>query len=124
MASEPTPLSAKLSLRAFTASLGGGAPPDGLDNALQALWYEARAGGPGATPAAGADGDMPADWKTAHGLVQRQRDERGRWVHGYLHRIEGDDDNAAGWYERAGRPFPTLSFADEWTQIAADLLAR
>lgn len=115
---------AALSLDAFAASLGGAAPPSGLGNALQALWYEARAGGPGATPAAGADGGMPADWKTAHHLVQRQRDESGRWVHGYLHRIEGDDANAAGWYERAGKPFPTLSPADEWAQIVTALLAR
>lgn len=112
------------SLEAFTATLRGEAPPDGLDNALQALWHEARADGPGATPPQDDDGNMSRDWNTAHGLVQRQRDERGRWVHGYLHRIEGDDANAAGWYERAGQPFPTLSAADEWAQIVMALLAR
>ncbi len=120
MSSDPTPLS----LDAFTATLGDDAPPAGLDNALQALWYEARADGPGGTRSEGYSDEMPADWKTAHHLVQRQRDEYGRWVHGYLHRLEGDDDNAAGWYERAGQPFPGLSFADEWAQIVTALLAR
>lgn len=113
-----------LSLEAFTATLRDDAPPAGLDNALQALWHEARAGGPGATLAGDAAGEMSADWKTAHHLVQRQRDEPGRWVHGYLHRLEGDDANAAGWYERAGHPFPTLSSAEEWAQIVTALLAR
>jgi len=114
----------ELSLAAFTAALSGDAPPDGLDNALQALWYEARANGPGMTPAAGADGEMSADWNTAHRLVQRQRDVAGRWVHGYLHRLEGDAANAAGWYERAGQPFPDVPPAEEWSHIAAALLAR
>ena len=120
MADDPNPLS----FGAFTASLDGDAPPAGLENALQALWYEARADGPGGTRSEGHSGEMPADWNSAHHLVQRQRDGDGRWVHGYLHRLEGDDDNAAGWYERAGQPFPTLSFAEEWAQIAAALLAR
>lgn len=109
---------------AFTAALADPAPPAGLDNALQALWYEARANGPGGTCAPTGADDMPADWQTAHRLVQRQRDTYGRWVHGYLHRLEGDDDNAAGWYKRAGQPFPDMSFADEWRQIVAALLAR
>ena len=113
-----------LNLEAFSATLGDAAPPEGLDNALQALWHEAAANGPGTTRTETNDGDMPANWNTAHGLVQRQRDSHGRWVHGYLHRLEGDDENAAGWYERAGQPFPTAPFAEEWALIAAALLAR
>ena len=117
--------SPKLSLEDFTAALDSSAPPEGLDNALQALWYEARSGGPGATPARRSIEDsMSDDWNSAHDLVQRQRTERGRWVHGYLHRVEGDGDNARGWYKRAGQPFPTVSLADEWAQIAAALLTR
>lgn len=114
-----------LTFDAFTASLSDDAPPEGLDHALKALWYEAHAAGPGATRAREAIEDAMSDnWNTAHGLVQRQRDERGRWVHGYLHRVEGDDDNAGRWYERSGQPFPTLTLAEEWAQIAAALLAR
>lgn len=113
-----------LSLDAFIASLRDDTPPAGLDNALQALWHEARAGGPGATLSKDAAGAMSDDWNTAHGLCQRQRDEHGRWVHAYLHRVEGDDVNAAGWYKRAGQPFPTLSLTDEWAQVVIALLAR
>ncbi|NNE85586.1 MAG: hypothetical protein HKN28_16605 [Alphaproteobacteria bacterium] len=117
--------SPNLSLEEFTAALDNSTPPDGLDNALQALWYEARSSGPGATlPRKSIDDAMSDDWNRAHELVQRLRDERGRWVHGYLHRVEGDDDNARGWYKRAEQPFPTLSLADEWAQIAVALLAR
>jgi hypothetical protein len=120
MASRPE----NLSLEAFTAALRDDAPPAGLDNALQALWHEARAGGPGATRSLDITGEMSSGWKTAHGLSQRQRDKDGSWVHAYLHWIEGDDANAGHWYERAGRPFPTASLADEWAQIAAALLVR
>lgn len=119
-----TAKSKTLSLDGFTGSLGDDAPPAGLDNALQALWYEARVGGPGSTPTKDAAGAMSDDWNTAHGLTQRQRDAHGRWVHAYLHRVEGDDANSGRWYERAGQPFPALSLADEWAQIAAALLAR
>ena len=113
-----------MSIDAFTASLAGDTPPVGLDNALQALWHEARVNGPGVTQPMDADGEMSSDWNIAHRLVQRQRDAHGRWVHGYLHRIEGDDSNAAGWYERAGQPFPTVSSSEEWAQIVTALLAR
>jgi hypothetical protein len=113
-----------ISLEAFIASLRGEAPPAGLDNALQALWHEARADGPAATLSLDRAGEMSSGWITAHGLSQRQRDKDGSWVHAYLHRIEGDDANAGRWYERAGQPFPAVSPADEWAQIAAALLAR
>lgn len=114
-----------MSLEEFTAALRNDAPPEGLDICLQALWYEAREQGPGTTPARqNLEDEMSDDWNKAHGLVQRQRDRDGRWVHGYLHRVEGDDNNAEGWYKRAGQPFPTMSLADEWEQIAAALLAR
>lgn len=112
-----------VSLEFFTASLRENAPPEGLGIALQALWYEARTSGPGLTPAAEPDGSMSKDWNKAHNLVQRERNSAGRWVHGYLHRIEGDDTNAAGWYERAEKTFPASSPADEWAEIATELLA-
>ena len=120
-----TQVQKSLTLEALIVSLGDAAPPEGLDNALQALWHEARAGGPGATPArVNLEDSMSADWNTAHGLVQRQRDVRGSWVHGYLHRVEGDDDNARRWYKRADQSFPALSLADEWAQIVTALLAH
>jgi hypothetical protein len=81
--------------------------PDGLSAALQALWHEAR-----------------GDWRRAHDVLQADQSREGAWVHAYLHRVEGDQANAAYWYRRAGRPASMLALADEWQSIAADLLAR
>ena len=41
-------------------------------------------------------------WDDAHRLVQEYCDERSCLIHGYLHRVEGDLDNAEYWYRRAG----------------------
>jgi hypothetical protein len=46
------------------------------------------------------------------------------WVHAYLHRKEGDLDNARYWYRKAKRPEATGAHADEWSMIAAVLLGR
>jgi len=113
-----------LTFETFCASLADAAPPAGLGKALQALWHEAHGGGPGATRAASDGGEMAADWHSAHRLAQRERDQAGHWVHAYLHRLEGDADNAGYWYGRAGKPFPNESFAEEWEAIVRDLLAR
>ena len=45
------------------------------------------------------------------------------WVHAYLHRVEGDLANAGYWYRRAGRPVGSGSQDEEWSAIAAALLA-
>jgi hypothetical protein len=45
------------------------------------------------------------------------------WVHAYLHRVEGDQDNAGYWYRRAGVPAATNALDDEWQRIAAALLS-
>ena len=53
-------------------------------------------------------------------------DEGGKdcaWVHAYLHRVEGDDENASYWYRRAGIAAPTGGLKAEWTTIARELLA-
>lgn len=113
-----------LTFEDYRASLADAAPPAGLGKALQALWHEAHGSGPGGTHAGGDIGDMPADWQSAHRLAQRERDQGGHWVHAYLHRLEGDADNARYWYGRAGKPFPSESFAEEWEAIVRALLAR
>ena len=94
-----------MDLAAFKVSRAGEAPPDGLGNPLAALWQEAN-----------------GDWKATHRLAQRERTEAARWVHAYLHRVEGDLKNAKGWYRRAGRPAATGPLAAEWEAIAAALL--
>ena len=39
------------------------------------------------------------------------------WVHALVHRIEGDDANAAYWYRRAGRTRHPGTRDDEWRAI-------
>jgi hypothetical protein len=90
----------------FTASLGAGKPPQ-LSHALLALWHDAN-----------------GDWDAAHEEAQAQEDQAGAWVHAYLHRKEGDADNAAYWYRRAGKPVCTTSLQAEWESIVQELLAE
>ncbi len=94
--------------KAFRDSLAEPAPPTEADVALQALWWSGKAG-----------------WDQAHGLVQsRDGDPRCDLVHAYLHRQEGDADNAGYWYGRAGRAFPAVTLEEEWEALAAELLSR
>jgi hypothetical protein len=54
-------------------------------------------------------------------------DEAGKdcaWVHAYLHRVEGDPENAGYWYSRGGVPAATGELKAEWAAIARDLLAK
>lgn len=43
------------------------------------------------------------DWDAAHKLVQDDDSEEAAWVHGYLHKVEGDIGNAKYWYRQAGK---------------------
>jgi hypothetical protein len=90
---------------AFKASLTQAAPPAGLSPALTALWW------------AGKD-----DWNKAHELVMNEDGPESAWVHAYLHRVEGDLDNARYWYRQARRPPATGELESEWVAIAAALL--
>jgi len=89
----------------FKRSLAQTQPPPGYAPALAALWWAAK-----------------DDWQRAHQLVM---DEAGRdcaWVHAYLHRVEGDLENARYWYRRAGRPAAQGQLPAEWDAIARALL--
>ena len=57
------------------------------------------------------------DWKTAHEIVQKEKSTLAAWVHGIVHIMEGDLDNARGWYKRAEREFPGANAAQ--AEIAA-----
>ena len=46
------------------------------------------------------------DWKKAHEIVQKDKSSLAAWIHGIVHILEGDLDNARGWYKRAEREFP------------------
>jgi len=45
------------------------------------------------------------DWQGAHEIVQKDSSVLAAWLHGIVHTIEGDLDNARYWYRRAERPF-------------------
>ena len=46
------------------------------------------------------------DWQAAHEIVQHDTSELAAWLHGIVHTLEGDLDNARYWYRRAKRAFP------------------
>jgi hypothetical protein len=60
-----------------------------------------------AAPLARAVAHLEArDWQAAHEIVQREKSELAAWLHGIVHTLEGDLDNARYWYRRARRAFP------------------
>lgn len=61
--------------------------------------------------------DNNGDWGKAHQLVQDLSDKNAAWIHAYLHRKEGDSANASYWYNRAGKPFPSVRSAEEWEYL-------
>jgi hypothetical protein len=80
-------------------------PPRGLAPPLVALWWAAK-----------------GDWDKAHGIVMKEESREAAWVHAYLHRVEGDLDNAGYWYRKARRPAASEPLPEEWDAIAADLI--
>jgi hypothetical protein len=45
-------------------------------------------------------------WQDAHEIVQNEKSALAAWLHGIVHTLEGDLDNARYWYRRARRVFP------------------
>ena len=95
-----------MDLPTFKQSLDGDVPPEGLGQALAALWHEAK-----------------GDWDRAHRLAQAQKDADGAWVHAYLHRKEGDLGNASYWYSRSRQPVFEGSLEDEWSSLVETFLS-
>jgi hypothetical protein len=89
----------------FRATLASSEPPP-IDAALLALWHDAR-----------------GDWDKAHSVAQEISDATGAWIHAYLHRKEGDLENAAYWYRRSNRPIAGDALEAEWARIASELLS-
>jgi hypothetical protein len=90
---------------AFKHSLSAKKPPSDLSPALKALWW------------AGND-----TWDKAHDIVMNDDGADCAWVHAYLHRVEGDRDNARYWYRQARREPATGELTEEWAAITAVLL--
>jgi hypothetical protein len=45
-------------------------------------------------------------WQEAHKIVQQEESALAAWLHGIVHTLEGDLDNARYWYRKADRAFP------------------
>jgi hypothetical protein len=45
-------------------------------------------------------------WEQAHTIVQKEKSVQAAWLHGIVHTLEGDLENARHWYRKAGREFP------------------
>ncbi len=88
----------------FRQSLAAPTPPSGVSKLLQALWHDAK-----------------GDWTRAHEIVQSVKGTASARVHAYLHRKEGDLDNAAYWYDRAGTKPPRTSLVREWEILVKEL---
>ncbi|MDB9741984.1 hypothetical protein OAB00_03960 [Akkermansiaceae bacterium] len=63
-------------------------------------------------------------WEKAHIIVESLPEPAASWIHAMIHREEGDAGNASYWYYRAGKTMPadSLSYDEEWEQIAKSLL--
>jgi hypothetical protein len=103
----PTTQELRMDLSKFRESLAGSAPPPESGPLLQALWHDAN-----------------GEWDRAHKLAQSQKGKTGARVHAYLHRKEGDLDNAAYWYGRAGETMPQTSLEQEWEALVTMLMAE
>ena len=44
-------------------------------------------------------------WQQAHEIVQGDTSALAAWLHGIVHTLEGDFDNARYWYRKADRIF-------------------
>jgi hypothetical protein len=95
-----------MTLAEFKLSLSKSKPPAGLAPALTALWWAAK-----------------DNWARAHDIVMNEGGKDCAWVHAYLHRVEGDLDNARYWYREAGKPAASGPLPPEWEGIVRALLA-
>ena len=91
----------------FRRSLKAARAPQGMPPLLRALWHEAR-----------------GDWDRAHAITAAERSAAAARVHAYLHRKEGDADNAHYWYTRAGAERPHASLRKEWESLVRHLLEK
>ena len=56
-------------------------------------------------------------WQQAHEIVQKEPSTLGAWLHGIVHTLEGDLENARHWYRKADRAFPGVDAVQQ--EIAA-----
>jgi hypothetical protein len=96
-----------MTLAEFKRATAKARPPAGLAPPLEALWWAAK-----------------GDWDTAHGIVMKEESRDAAWVHAYLHRVEGDENNAGYWYRQARRAVASGPLDAEWDAIADALIEK
>jgi len=89
----------------FTVTLELKQPNENWPEALQSLWYDAK-----------------GNWEASHDIAQDMHNTMGSWLHGYLHRKEGDEFNAGYWYRQAGKSFPTCTLQEELQEMVEFVL--
>ena len=89
----------------FQASLAGDEPPAGLSPAARALWLDGK-----------------GKWSQAHDLASEITGSAGVIIHAYLHRKEGDLENAGYWYRQAARSPASGSLDAEWQALVREHL--
>ena len=62
------------------------------------------------------------EWQPAHEIVQADKSVLAAWMHGIVHTIEGDLDNARYWYRKADREFPGAGAVQQEIAAARDRL--
>lgn len=81
--------------------------PAGLSAEARALWHAKK-----------------GNWHEAHEVAQEIHTRLGSWIHALLHVIEGDQDNAAYWFRKAGKAVRIAAEIDElWDEIAGEVLS-
>ena len=65
---------------------------------------------------------MKNNWDMAHEIVQDINSDTAFWIHAYLHRVEGDLNNANYWYNRANKNVSTESLESELNDIIKSIL--
>lgn len=89
-------------LQEFKNSLKSTTPDNDLSVQLKALWYDGK-----------------GDWNKAHQLIDHLDDISSAYIHGYLHRKEGDTRNADYWYRKAQKVRPNITLDEEWEQLVS-----
>jgi hypothetical protein len=93
-----------VTLEQFLSSLAQDEPPPGSSSAARVLWL-----------------DRKGKWAEAHDLAGEIETSEGARLHAYLHRAEGDLDNARYWYGRAGRVPASGPLEEEWNELVREL---
>lgn len=88
----------------FRKSLVNQTPPTSISTALTALWWQKN-----------------GNWEKAHEAAQSGNSQYDAWVHGLLHREEGDLSNAHFWYRRANQKISSAPLSEEWDNIVAKI---